>query len=85
MWFTAILVAGLVSPDYVTCKLAKKTKIQDEMVCIYLGPNRTTAYHYPSFSYTECPKSFQCRYSPNTKRRPTVKEIMEGLKEGFEE
>tara|TARA_S200000501_G_scaffold55953_2_gene46113 strand:+ start:13012 stop:13272 length:261 start_codon:yes stop_codon:yes gene_type:complete len=79
------LIAGLANPEYVTCQLARRTKISGEMVCIYLGPNRTTAYHYPSFSYTECPKSFQCRYSPNTKRRPTVKEIMEGLKEGFEE
>ena len=85
MWVAALLVVGLATPDYVTCQLAKRTKISGEMVCIYLGPNRTTAYHYPSLSYTECPKSFQCRYSPNTKRRPTVKEIMEGLKEGFEE
>lgn len=84
MLFTFTLVAGLATPDYVTCQLAKRTKIQGEMVCIYLGPNRTTAYHYPSFSYTECPRQFQCRYAPNTKRRPTVKEIMDGLQEGFE-
>ena len=78
------LVAGLANPEFVTCQLAKRTTIQDEMVCIYRGPNGTTGYHYPSYSFTECPRSFLCRYTPNAKRRPTVKEIMEGLREGFE-
>ena len=50
MLIASAIVAGLVSPDFVTCQLAKRTKIQDEMVCIYKGPNNTIGYHYPSFS-----------------------------------
>ena len=84
MLIASAIVAGLANPDFVTCQLAKRTKIQGEMVCIYKGPNNTIGYHYPSFSFKECPKQFQCRYSPDTKRRPTVKEIMEGLQGGFE-
>jgi len=80
-----LVLAGLLSnPEFVRCHLAKRVKIQGEMVCIYKGPNNTIGYHYPSFSFKECPRQFQCRYSPNTKRRPTVKEIMEGLQGGFE-
>jgi len=78
------LYVGLVNPEYVTCHLAKRATIQSEKVCIYKGPNNTVGYHYPSFSFKECPSTFQCRYSPNTKRRPTVKEIMKGLQGGFE-
>jgi|TARA_B100001094_G_scaffold144080_1_gene139577 hypothetical protein len=84
IFLVAYFYAGLVNPEFVTCQLAKRTKIQGEMVCIYKGPNNTIGYHYPSFSFKECPRQFQCRYSPNVKRRPTVKEIMEGLQGGFE-
>jgi len=80
----AYFYAGLVNPEFVTCQLAKRTKIQGEMVCIYKGPNNTIGYHYPSFSFKECPRQFQCRFSSYVKRRPTVKEIMEGLQGGFE-
>lgn len=86
MWLlSTALVAGLANPEFVTCQLAKRVKIQGEMVCIYRGPNGTLGYHYPSYSFSECPKQFSCRYTPNAKRRPTVKEILNGLKEGFEE
>ena len=84
MMCITLLFAGLATPTYTTCGLAKRTTIQGEMVCIYRGPNGTTGYHYPSFSFKECPSTFRCRYTPNAKRRPTVKEIMDGLKEGFE-
>ncbi len=47
----AYFYAGLVNPEFVTCQLAKRTKIQGEMVCIYKGPNNTIGYHYPSFSF----------------------------------
>ena len=84
IFLVAYFYACLGNPGFVTFQVAKRTKIQGEMVCIYKGPNNTIGYHYPSFSFKECPRQFQCRYSPNVKRRPTVKEIMEGLQGGFE-
>ena len=37
-----LVLAGLLSsPEFVQCHLAKRVKIQKEMVCIYRGPNGT--------------------------------------------
>ena len=65
-----LVLAGLLSnPEFVQCHLAKRVKIQGEMVCIYRGPNGTIGYHYPMFKFSECPKTYMCRYTPNAKKR----------------
>ena len=78
-----VLAGFLTNPEYVTCSLAKRTKIQGEMVCIYRGANGTIGYHYPMFKFSECPKTYQCRYTPNAKKKVTVQDILDGLKDGF--
>jgi len=52
-------------------------------VCIYLGKNKTIAYHYAENSFRECPKQFQCKYSPNSKAKVSIKDILKGLSDGF--
>ena len=79
-----VLAGFLTNPEYVTCSLAKRTKIQGEMVCIYRGANGTIGYHYPMFKFSECPKTYQCRYTPNAKKKISVQDILDGLKDGFE-
>ena len=80
-----LVLAGLLSnPEFVICQLAKRVKIREEKVCIYRGPNGTIGYHYPSYSFKECPKQFMCRYSPNSKKKVSVQDILDGLKDGFE-
>ena len=79
-----LVLAGLLSnPEFVICQLAKRTEVREEKVCIYRGPNGTIGYHYPSFSFKECPKQFMCRYTPNAKKKVSVQDIRDGLKEGF--
>ena len=80
-----LVLAGLLSnPEFVQCHLAKRVKIQGEMVCIYRGPNGTIGYHYPMFKFSECPKTYMCRYTPNAKKKVSVQDILDGLKDGFE-
>ena len=50
------------------------------MVCIYRGPNGTIGYHYPMFKFSECPKTYMCRYTPNAKKKVSVQDILDGLK-----
>ena len=79
-----LVIAAIANPpELVRCNLAKKIKIQDEMVCIYRGPNNTIAYHYPMYKFSECPKSFMCKYAPNGKKKISVQDILDGLKDGF--
>jgi len=82
--FPLVLAGFLSHPEYVTCSLAKRTTIQGEMVCIYRGANGTIGYHYPMFKFSECPKTYQCRYTPNAKKKISVQDILDGLKDGFE-
>ena len=78
-----ILIGSLVNPEYVTCSLWKRTEGIDGKVCIYRGANGTIAYHYAQRSYTECPRQFQCKYLPNSKKKPSLEDILDGLKDGF--
>jgi len=79
-----ILASSLLYPEYVTCSLWKYTESEREgKVCVYLGKNKTIAYHYAESSFRECPKQFQCKYSPNTKAKVSIKDILKGLSDGF--
>jgi hypothetical protein len=39
-------------------------------------------YHYPTLSFSECPKVLSCVYEKKDKR-PSLSEILDGLKGGF--
>ena len=81
--FAIFLIAGISEPEYVTCHRQKMLTINDVKVCIYRGVNGTIGYHYPTRTFQECPRQFQCRYQPSKDKRPTINEILEGLKGGF--
>ena len=79
-----VLANSLLNPEYVTCSLWKYTETeQDGKICIYLGKNKTIVYHYAQKSFRECPRQFQCRYSPNSKPKIRIKDILKGLSDGF--
>jgi hypothetical protein len=78
-----VLAGSLLSPEYVTCNLWKYVDNDGELVCLYSGKNGTLAYHYPTFSFRECPKQFECLYQPNSKRKVSIKDILKGLSDGF--
>ena len=80
----AAVIAGISQPEYVTCHRQKMLEINGEKVCIYRGPNGTIGYHYPTLSFRECPKVYQCRYQSSKDKKPTINEILDGLKGGFE-
>lgn len=81
----SVTLAGVANPTHVQCHLWKRfTDANDQKVCVY----RFTAgygglgYHYPTKSFSECPKVFSCLYEKKDKR-PSLSEILDGLKGGF--
>ena len=81
----SVTLAGVSNPEHVQCHLWKRlTGENGQKVCVY----RFTAgygglgYHYPTKSFSECPKVFSCLYERKDKR-PSLSEILDGLKGGF--
>lgn len=79
-------------PKMVTCHLWKYISIMGVQQCWYRGPNGSSATYFPTplipkyeygSAFRQCPKSFECVYKFK-KRRPSAKEILDGLKEDFE-
>ena len=79
----SMYLAGLLDPETVTCNLWKRIEINEVKHCIYRGPNRTVYTHFPTHRWSECPKQFQCPYSSMKNKKPTVHEMLKGLREGF--
>jgi len=91
-----ILVLLLVSTvgveaKMVKCHLWKYISIMGVQQCWYRGPNGSSATYFPTplipkyeygSAYRQCPKSFECVYDFK-KRRPSAKEILDGLKGDF--
>jgi len=78
----SVTLAGVANPTHVPCSLWKRyTDHSGQRVCVY----RFTAgfgglgYHYPTLSFSECPKVFSCVYEKKDKR-PTLSEILDSLK-----
>ena len=76
----------------VTCHLWKYISIMGIQQCWYRGPNGSSATYFPTplipkyeygSAFRQCPKSFEFVYQFK-KRRPSAKEILDGLKEDFE-
>ena len=81
----SMTLAGVANPEYVPCHRWKRfTDRAGQKVCVY----RFSAgfgglgYHYPTRSFSECPKVFSCVYEKKDKR-PSLSEILDGLKGGF--
>jgi len=75
----------------VTCHLWRYISIMGVQQCWYRGPNGSSATYFPTplipkyeygSAFRQCPKSFECVYKFK-KRRPSAKEILEGLQEDF--
>jgi hypothetical protein len=67
-------------PEYVTCRLVGCEVIDKERICIYRGPNFTQdVLHLRRGEWY--PTEFQCKYKPNVERPPTVREVLEAIKE----
>ena len=78
-------------PKMVTCHLWRYISIMGVQQCWYRGPNGSSATYFPTplipkyeygSAFRQCPKSFECVYKFK-KRRPSAKEILEGLQEDF--
>ena len=81
-----IVLAGLLNPSHVECHLWKRYKDRDgQRVCVYRYSKGFggVGLHYPTLSFSECPRVYQCVYQKKDKR-PTLNEILDGLREGFE-
>jgi|TARA_B110000444_G_scaffold260263_1_gene306589 hypothetical protein len=82
----SVTLAGVANPTHVPCSLWKRItdKNTGQKICVY----RFSAgfgglgYHYPTLSFSECPRVFQCVYEKKDKR-PTLSEILDGLRDGF--
>ena len=84
IFLAAAVVAGLADPEYTTCHLAKRITVNDVKICLYVHANKGQHVHYPTHSFTECPKRWTCRYHPNKQKGNTLKDTMDSLKEQFE-
>jgi len=91
--FLIFIVGGVQAkkPKMVTCHLWRYISIMGVQQCWYRGPNGSSATYFPTplipkyeygSAFRQCPKSFECVYKFK-KRRPSAKEILEGLQEDF--
>ena len=76
-------VANAAEPSHVVCRLQACTKIGDNRVCVYHGPNNTTDTLFldPNEWF---PREFQCRYQPNEKKPPSIQETFEQIRKSQE-
>ena len=71
------------TPEYVVCRLKGCDIIDEKRVCIYYGANNTvdSVWLEPSEYY---PKEMQCKYRPNEKKPPTVRETLDAIRKSRE-
>ena len=66
-------------PEYVMCRLKGCDIIDDKRVCIYAGPNNTIDSVWMDTSEYS-PREIQCKYKPNEKKPPTLRETLEAIR-----
>ena len=72
-------VAHAADPEYVTCRLKGCTTVDKQRVCVYHGVNNTVDTIF--FRMDEWfPREFQCRYSPNETKPPSIQETFEAIR-----
>ena len=74
--------AARADAQLVTCRLAGCEVHGKDKVCIYLGANKTLKVEHFLVGQM-VPTEYQCEYSPNSERPPTVKDIMDAIKEAM--
>lgn len=66
--------------DYVICRKSGCTKIDNQVACVFNGAGNTQETMF--FSKNEwIPQEYQCKYKPNEKRPPTLRETLEAIRE----
>tara|TARA_B100000989_G_scaffold186930_1_gene140637 strand:+ start:1931 stop:2230 length:300 start_codon:yes stop_codon:yes gene_type:complete len=71
------------------CRLAKRVRNKSpgrnlqEYFCIYQGANGTTDTIIVD-NPNHCQKQIVCDYDPNKEKRPTIQEVIEGIKKAME-
>jgi len=83
MFLKGTLANAETKPEYVTCRLKGCDIIDEQRVCIYYGPNNTvdSVWLDPSEYF---PSEIQCKYKPNEKKPPTVRETLKAIKKSRE-
>ena len=72
-------VANAAEPEYVACRLKGCTTVDKQRVCVYHGVNNTVDTLF--FRMDEWfPREFQCRYSPNETKPPSIQETFEAIR-----
>ena len=66
----------------VTCRLAGGEVHGKDKVCVYLGANQTLKVEHFMVGQM-VPTEYKCEYSPDSERPPTVKDIMDAIKEAM--
>ena len=74
--------AARADAQLVTCRLAGCEVHGKDKVCIYLGANQTLKVEHFMVGQM-VPTEYQCEYNPNSERPPTVKDIMDAIKEAM--
>ena len=74
--------AAKAEAQLVTCRLAGCEVHGKDKVCIYLGANQTLKVEHFMVGQM-VPTEYQCEYSPNSERPPTIKDIMDAIKEAM--
>ena len=72
-------VAKAADPEYVTCRLKGCTTVDKQRVCVYHGVNNTVDTLF--FRMDEWfPREFQCKYSPNDAKPPSIQETFKAIR-----
>lgn len=73
-------VANAGEPSHVICRLQACKVIAGNRVCVYHGPNNTTDTLFldPNEWF---PREFQCKYTPNEERPPSIQETFKQIRE----
>ena len=74
--------AARADAQLVTCRLAGCEIHGKDKVCIYLGANQTLKVEHFMVGQM-VPTEYKCEYSPDSERPPTVKDIMDAIKEAM--
>ena len=77
------IAKAVATPEYVICRVKGCDIIDDQRVCIYHGANNTVdSVWLDPIEYF--PKEIQCKYEPNEKKPPTVRETLDAIRKSRE-
>ena len=84
--FVSILAIVVFARDkeHTTCRLAKQLLEDKTRVCVYVGANYTQWNEFVPIGAGECPREIQCKYRPNEKKPPTLRETLDAIRKSRE-